>query len=793
MSVSITSDATTITINGAHKDFVGDSGSTTTVIKYKSGDAITVQDGGRFLLWKATVGDTKTWQIRFIESATSTEITVGDGGFKSAPPEDAVFAISTNLEDIKNAVSACTSSGLNYSFNGRQWDIKNGAFLADVNRSLEMSASGTTGYPTRYAVGANCAIQFGRLLGGEANGSFETTQGCRIRFLNNGGSMSLFDTTYTSSEPTYPVANFYGCLIESQGDEMFMRAGGPLRMIGCIVDGTMGGRWLSEATELVQSRFSGNRNGYIAWSLGNTFTRPIESCTFYDNVFACKAFVEYSGEFRNTTFTDSNTDIIHSDGVREPAGTFKFIDSTTFGADKIPHSKGNIEQIKSINYNVTDSDGTGLSDVLVAVYDVDGTLQTGVQTSASGVVGQILAKFFIRPHHNFNSLPVQDKTPFDIRIRKYGYTYLGFQSAVSEPIKQEVRLVVNSELDSTEAEASAITGISLNFSTSTLTITEDTNAQKLYDYYQYQLAQSSNMQYAEDFTKSGSSFDLGDWDLVVDGCTYTGDITTSGTITTQNGGSVVGSATDANGTNIILPWSVTNIEAGSTLQLYNVTKDAEVVNQVVTGTAGTKVSTSGTYTTTQISTNDNIRLRLTCQAGAEAFLAYEAFGVATTAGISFRADQQADTVYNSNGIDGSNISTLTADYPNVQIDISDGDGSADARELYAFYVYQSTTSTGIENWFGAMTAVDAMNYRVNTAVVDIKLQNTGSTALVISGARIYRDNGTSILHAETGDLPMTLDAGELVQYIAPQVNTAMNSNSKLDGVSKNAKLIPALL
>jgi hypothetical protein len=340
--------------------------------------------------------------------------------------------------------------------------------------------------------------------------------------------------------------------------------------------------------------------------------------------------------------------------------------------------------------------------------------------------------------------------------------------------------------------------------------TEIENSAKFYDRAKSYLTDNYAGEGATIVARSGNEIDLGSYDLVIDATassafaisgttitikasTFTGDLTTTGTITLSNGASVLGQYTDANGTNIILPWSVTNIEAGSTLQLYNVTKDAEVVNQIATGTAGTKVSDSGTYTTTQISANDNIRLRLTCQAGAEAFLAYEAFGVATTAGISFRADQQADTVYNGNGIDGSNISTLTADYPNVQIDISDGDGFADARELYAFYVYQSTTSTGIQNWFGAMTAIDAMNYRVNTAVVDIKLQNTGSTALVITGARIYRDNGTSILHAETGDLPMTLDAGELVQYIAPQIDTAMNNNSKLDGVSKNSNLIPALL
>jgi hypothetical protein len=167
--------------------------------------------------------------------------------------------------------------------------------------------------------------------------------------------------------------------------------------------------------------------------------------------------------------------------------------------------------------------------------------------------------------------------------------------------------------------------------------------------------------------------------------------------------------------------------------------------------------------------------------------------VATSAGISFIADQQADTVYNDNGIDGSNVTTLTADYPNVQIDISDGDGVADSRELYAFAVYQSTTSTGIENWFNAITAINAMNYRINVSNADIKLQNTGSNPLVISGARIFRSDGTSVLHANAGDQPMTQDTGELVQYISPQLDNAMTNNSKLDGVSKNTKLIPALL
>jgi hypothetical protein len=305
-------------------------------------------------------------------------------------------------------------------------------------------------------------------------------------------------------------------------------------------------------------------------------------------------------------------------------------------------------------------------------------------------------------------------------------------------------------------------------------------------------------------SRDGNTIDAGSYDLLIDSnassafvrdgttitikaSTFVGNLTTTGVIT-LTGSNVQGRYTDANGTNIVLEYAVSNIEAGSTLQIYNVTKSQEVINQVISAT-----STNGTYTTSQIEAGDNIRIRLTCQAGSSAFLPYEAFGVATSAGISFIADQQEDTVYNDNGIDGSSVTTLTADYPNVQIDISDGDGVADSRELYAFAVYQSTTSTGIENWFGAITAINAMNYRINVSNADIKLQNTGSNPLVISGARIFRSDGTSVLHADAGDKPMTQDTGELLQYIKPQVDLAINENTKLDGVSKNTKIIPALL
>jgi hypothetical protein len=330
--------------------------------------------------------------------------------------------------------------------------------------------------------------------------------------------------------------------------------------------------------------------------------------------------------------------------------------------------------------------------------------------------------------------------------------------------------------------------------------------QKFYDIAKSYLVDNYTGEASPLVSRDGDTIDAGSYDVVVDASaastfaisgntltikatTFTGNILTSGSATLLNNAEVIGTFKDT----AVLPWEVTNVEASATLQLYNMTKNLEVENLVVAGTAGNKVASSGTYTGQEVSVGDNIRLRITCQAGTSAFLPYEAFGIATSVGISFKADQQADTVYNNNGIDGSTITTLSADYPNVQIDISDGDGFADSRELYAFAVYQSTTSTGIEKWFNAITAIDAMNYRINTDNADIKLQNTGSVPLVITGARIFRDDGTSVLFAQAGDQPMVQDTGELVQYISPQLDITMNNNTKLDGVSKNTKLIPALL
>jgi len=582
---TITSTSTRITISGTYKAFTGGSGNTTTVIQFSSGDAPASGDAGRFLLWQNTA-NTGAWEVRFIESATSTTVTVTDGGFSSAPGAGEDFVISTSLDDINSATanSVMRAQGRSYQMRDRDFELTSGAFLADVNASLSTESTETgSGFITTYPVADGCVLQFGRLVGGEANDSTETIGGCQIIFevANN----TLMFTSQNAENTAGPVLNFYGCLIESIANSFspFIRSPGAMRIIGCVADGPMGGRLYNSASELVDTRFSGNTSGGIAWSLGGSFTRPISNAFFFQGNTAVKAFGDFSGTFSDTTFASSLTNIIDA-GSASSGLLFSFIDCTTFADGDISNSNGQYEQLKSINYTVTDASGTGLSGVKVAVYDTVGDVQGGgVQTSSSGAVSQINARFFRKNH----GAAAVSKAPFDIRIRKYGYTYLGFQSSVAEPIKQEVRLAVNSRLASTEAQAAAISGIALNFSTETVTITSNQTSQSLYDYYQYQLYQTSNMAYGEDLILSGTAFDLSDWDIVVDGATYTGDITTTGTITLSNGGLIVGTATDSVGTTTVSTLTLTGLQSNSEVRVFGAGTTTELAGVENSGTTFT--------------------------------------------------------------------------------------------------------------------------------------------------------------------------------------------------------------
>jgi hypothetical protein len=308
-------------------------------------------------------------------------------------------------------------------------------------------------------------------------------------------------------------------------------------------------------------------------------------------------------------------------------------------------------------------------------------------------------------------------------------------------------------------------------------------------------------------SRNGNNIDAGSYDVVVDASassvfavsgniltikatTFVGNINTTGATTLSNGAEVIG----VFGSTTVLPWEVKNIEGTSRVQIYNVTKDAEVVNTKYSS-ADPFIDVSGTYASSQIAVGDTVRLRVTCVVGATALLPFIQTIVATTTGIIFQVDQKPDTVYNANGIDATQITTFSADYTNTPmgIDLSETDGNATVQEIYSFLVYSQTSSDGIDKWFGLVQAIDGSNFQIDQSIADVRIQNVGNVAVNISGGRLFRKDGGSVLYGVTGDYPISLDTGSLVTNIQPQIESSLNANTKINSIKKKTNLIPGLL
>ncbi|UAW01099.1 structural protein [Synechococcus T7-like virus S-TIP28] len=541
MAATITTTSSRVTVNGAYKEFSGTvSGN---VITYSSGDALDSTDAGRFVCWMPSSTATAEWEVRYINSASATSLTMIDplNGTTSGTLN---FKISTTLDDlVAGSAGAVTNVSRLYSFNNRDIKLSGGAFLAAVDRAVEWRSASSTGWQ----LDDQAVMCFGILRSGENNGSTVTERGCHIRFSHGRIRQNVFSGTNSRSVDG-PYIAFYGCSVDSQhelsgGDAWaFMRMRGPNRFIGSNFDGTTGGRFYHENSEFADCRMAGNNNAIPAWSIGATFLRDIENVTFLSGSYAAKNYLGFGGTFRNVKVNlDRFTQFFYVQG--QSSSTINFIDCTTFtDSDVRDAGSGKLNQGKTINYLTAESDGTALQDVKVNVYNVDG-LQMGAEVSASdGVVPEIVTIFYIWT----NASPSANKAPFTIRLRKYGFVYQDFTSAVSEPIKQEYRLPDNTVTALSESAAGALTGIAVDYNNQYITVTESHTLSEIYDYCQADLI--SNMDEPEFFTSTdGRTFTLGSgWELrITSGADLTGTSGQSvvGTVRSMHSGTEVGPLT----------------------------------------------------------------------------------------------------------------------------------------------------------------------------------------------------------------------------------------------------------
>ena len=234
---------------------------------------------------------------------------------------------------------------------------------------------------------------------------------------------------------------------------------------------------------------------------------------------------------------------------------------------------------------------------------------------------------------------------------------------------------------------------------------------------------------------ASTAFDITGNLITIKASTFTGNMVTTGLITLANGAIFDGVRTDANGTVYPdQPISITNISAGSRLRIYNVTTGTETVNTVVSGTSYTSSYQEGTG----YNDGDTVRVYLT-KLGKQEWVGDV---IDTSNGFNVLASQVDDDVYTALGVDGTTITKFQADYVNNEVDLVIGSDWTMA-ELYAWWANNLTTEDGIRNFFGGITAIDQANFRINTSIVDLYLDNTTNASYKqTDNRRFFRDTGT---------------------------------------------------
>jgi hypothetical protein len=141
--------------------------------------------------------------------------------------------------------------------------------------------------------------------------------------------------------------------------------------------------------------------------------------------------------------------------------------------------------------------------------------------------------------------------------------------------------------------------------------------------------------------------------------------------------------------------------------------------------------------------------------GSVSFKTAASDGIATSAGFTVALNTSADAVYAFNALDGSSTaieSIFSVNYTSSLI-VLDSNTDFYLAEAFAYYCYLLTTTQGMFQFWDGVTALDAGNYRNNTANADIYFDETAGFVKQKSDdtSRWFRDDGVRpVLDPTTG-------------------------------------------
>ena len=232
------------------------------------------------------------------------------------------------------------------------------------------------------------------------------------------------------------------------------------------------------------------------------------------------------------------------------------------------------------------------------------------------------------------------------------------------------------------------------------------------------------------------------------------------------------------GTGIILTFpprniSITGLDAGSRLCVYNQTTATQVYNQVISGTSYISQYAEGVG----YSTGDVLELKV----AKINMLEFSTSVVVTEAGWTVLVSQDTNAIYNAHGKDGSTVTGISWDSGNMQFDFNDLDNNIDGADIGAWYYYFITTPVGIAEAFGALVWSQINKITNATNKVAITFDNIKSSPLQINNCWIDRDDGVSIISPTSNSIQINPPAVFIKESGTSGLTTA--ESAKLDEIA----------
>lgn len=807
MAITFSTPLITIT-GGKETGTCPTSGShTTTNIVIPSGAGGSNAFANRFV-WIHT--GTNAGVRRLITASTATSLTV-DYALPAVCDNTSQFVVSFNLPDVQTAdtaggwgVTTTTGQHVKIAANTQFGDGTTKTAFGDVRKSVEWVYPAAVTDSLQVKVAA--VIQFGA-----EKGDALPYAGCRIAIDASATAASNRETFSTNAGPGGDVC-LYDCLgyfIPPSGVANFMRFQGVTRINGTRWVRHQGGRFYNADT--IVRKVTAHDGTIQAFSLGATPTE-MSDLEIYSGDRAFKMFSTFSGELTAAYFHDNTKTIyIESGGTANVSGTLTLTDcligtsgllvagdfEMNLGAFAFT---GSVVEKKRFGLVLVNSSGTALQNIRAYLKNTADTEQFNLLSDSSGVTTE--TKVTVQSWTG----ATPTKTDFNnmqLRLRAYGYVSQTETIALTAPYRaQKKTMATNTFVVASEATAAAYTGVAINGSAKTITLSGARTVQEVYDYCQAWADDSGNIQYDEPITTvDGQNFALTTgWRLIPAGfLTYGSDRITGGTVQLGNAGTyspVLGTTTidftGASGTYVMGAADITGtvtlvntgggsitvelasgvsyvntgpnitvstpqiyqsvtlsgLTVGSRVQIYDTTSSTELANAVATG-GNIVFSGGGTIATwtdpTPASASRDIRLRVSRVSGVTAKHFIEAsIGTCGTTepsnAVSYLVSQTDDDVYIANAVDGSAVTGITfTDAATDLVNINLAGGASTWQDIYAAFAYWMFTSTGIADDIAYVDAVDAANYLLTS----MKLKNTSSptVALTITGG--YGRDATS--------------------------------------------------